>query len=194
MLFWWLGFGLLLAFRAWLCAGLVSANRIEGWALAIIESMSIGLGVVNAVVARRRDYRAIGLLVPLAYVAGVVLLPEPGCRMPAERWLLFIGAVGLSTWGLVALGLRFSIAGSTWVSLCEKGPYAFIRHPQLAARLLIIGSVATSGVDWYATAALVTCVALTFGVMDLEESMLRDATSWRRYAMRVRYRVLPGVW
>jgi hypothetical protein len=31
-------------------------------------------------------------------------------------------------------------------------------------------------------------------VIDLEESMLRDAMSWRRYAERVRYRVLPGVW
>jgi protein-S-isoprenylcysteine O-methyltransferase Ste14 len=194
MVYWWSGFGLLLLYRAWLCFGLMSSNRVEGWALAAIETMSIGLGVFNAVVARRRDYRAIGLLVPLAYAAGVVLLPAPGWRMASERWFLFIAAVGLSTWGLVALGLRFSIAGSTWISLCEKGPYAFVRHPQLAARLVIVGSVAMSGVDWSATAALVSCVALTFGVIDLEESMLRDAMSWRRYAERVRYRVLPGVW
>jgi protein-S-isoprenylcysteine O-methyltransferase Ste14 len=41
---------------------------------------------------------------------------------------------------------------------------------------------------------LVLCAALTFAVIDLEESMLQDFGAWREYAGRVRYRVLPGVW
>lgn len=194
MAYWWFGFVVLLGFRLWLCIELASSKCIEGWALAIVESSAMGLGIVNAIVARRRDDRAIGLLVPAAYFAGALLLPEPGWRMPIERWILFVAAVGLSTWGLAALGIRFSIAGSTWVSLCDRGPFAVIRHPQLAARLLIVCSVAMSGVDWQATAALVGCVAMTFAVIDLEESMLRELLAWRTYAGRVRYRVLPGVW
>ncbi len=125
-------------------------------------------------VARRRDYRPVGLLIPLAYAAGVVLLPDPGWRMASERWLLFFAAVGISTWGLFVLGWRFSLAGTSWVSLCDRGPYALIRHPQLMARYLIISSVAMSGVDWFGMASLVLCAALTFAVIDLEESMLQD--------------------
>jgi protein-S-isoprenylcysteine O-methyltransferase Ste14 len=194
MVYWWSGFVGLLVLRLWLLVGLVSSNRIEGWALALVEGASIALGIANAVVARRRDGRVVGLLVPLAYAVGIVLLPEPGGRMANERWLLFFVAVGLSTWGLLALGHRFSIAGSTWVSLCDRGPYAFVRHPQLAARLLIVSSIAMSGVDWEAMAALVMCAALTFGVMEAEESLLRSFGAWRQYSNRVRYCVLPGVW
>ncbi len=47
MVYWWSGFALLLSYRLWLCAGLLSSNRMEGWALGLIETSSIALGVAQ---------------------------------------------------------------------------------------------------------------------------------------------------
>jgi protein-S-isoprenylcysteine O-methyltransferase Ste14 len=194
MFYWWSAFALLLGCRVWLCCGMLSSTRIEAIGLALIEGASIVLGSVNAVAAKRRDYRPVGLVVPAAYAAGIWLLPQSGETLLAERWIVFVAAVSLSTCAMTCLGLRFSLGPTAWLSLCDWGPYRWMRHPQLAARLLIVVAVAMSGPDTLALCRLVGCVALTLAVIDVEESMLRNVGAWSDYAARVKWRLLPGVW
>lgn len=194
MLSWWCGFALLLVCRISLCARLLSTQQVEALGLVLIEGVSIVLGCINAVVAERRDERLLGLAVPAAYAAGILLLPHSGNEFVALRWFVFCGAVSLSTWGLVCLRERFSLAASSWVSLCDGGPYRWIRHPQLAGRLLIVVAVAMSGVDAVGLVRLAGCVVLTLTVIEVEESMLRGVGPWVEYARRVAWRLCPGVW
>src|SRR5262249_23931612 len=157
----------------------------EAIGLVLIEGTSIWLGCVNAFVAKQRDERLFGLVVPAAYATGILLLPRSGNEWIAARWFVFCAAVGLSAWGLLCLRERFSIAGRSWVSLCDWGPYRYVRHPQLAGRLLIVAAVAMSGVDALGHLKLVGCVMLTLTVIEIEESMLRGIDAWREYANRV---------
>jgi protein-S-isoprenylcysteine O-methyltransferase Ste14 len=193
MLYWWIGFVVLFACRVWLCIQLLSTHQVEAVGLVLIESASILLGCANAVVADRRDDRLVGLAVPAAYAAGIWLLPPSGSLLIGTRWTVFVVAVGLSAWGLVSLRERFSIAASSWVSLCDWGPYRWIRHPQLAGRLLIVTAVAMSGVDTVDLLRLAGCVVLTLTVIEIEESMLRSIDAWREYSRRVRWQLCPGV-
>lgn len=194
MFYWWSAFALLLGCRVWLCCGMLASTRIETIGLALIEAVSIVLGSLNAVAAKRRDYRPIGLVVPAAYAAGIMLLPASGETLLAERWILFVVAVLLSTCALACLGRRFSLGPTAWLSLCDWGPYRLIRHPQLAARLLIVLAVTISGVEAADLARLAGCVALTLAVIEVEESMLRNVGAWADYAARVKWRLCPGVW
>jgi protein-S-isoprenylcysteine O-methyltransferase Ste14 len=191
---WWLGFFALVAVRWLLLCGLVMSGRMEALGLAALECVALVLGVVNAVVSEDKDYRPRGFVVPICYALGVWLMPGGGESFLLARWVLFLIALWLSTWGLVCLGQRFSIGSSAWVSLCDWGPYGVIRHPQLFARLLILVSVAVSGVDWQGVALLTACACLTFIVIDLEESLLTQFEAWRNYRDRVCWRLLPGLY
>jgi protein-S-isoprenylcysteine O-methyltransferase Ste14 len=168
-------------------------HQVEAVGLVMIEGASILLGCANAMIAERRDRRTVGLVVPAAYAIGIFLLPASGVDLVLIRWLVFCIAVGLSAWGLVCLRERFSIAASSWVSLCDWGPYRVIRHPQLAGRLLIVVAVAMSGVDAIGLVRLAGCVVLTLTVIEIEESTLRGIGAWREYARRVRWQIVPGV-
>lgn len=193
MVYWWSGFVALVGCRVWLCARLLSTYEVEAIGLVMIEGVSIGVGCVNAAVAKHREERLVGLIAPAAYAIGIVLLPTSGSNLIVERWTLFCAATGLSAWGLICLRERFSIAASSWVSLCDWGPYQYMRHPQLAGRLLIVAAVAMSGVGALSLVRLAGCVVLTLAVVEIEESMLGGIDAWREYAKRVKWQLCPGV-
>ena len=79
--------------------------------------------------------------------------------------------------------------------MVSTGPYAHVRHPMYAgAVLFFIGTPLLLGSWWgLAAAPLIAAVMAVRAV--LEERVLADELpGYRRYAARVRYRLIPGVW
>lgn len=111
---------------------------------------------------------------------------------------------------LVILGYLFS----TWAFLTNKffsavvriqterghtvvdtGPYAWVRHPGYAGG--IIGYLLTPvalGTMWAMSPALLTAIVVILRTALEDYTLLEELPGYRAYAVRVRYRLLPGVW
>lgn len=191
---WWVCWGLLASYRAIQLVLMLLSGHWLGWLLLIPEGAALLLGVWNAFAAEERDYRLKGLWVPFCYAAGIFLIAGMGNPSPAS-FVFFVVAELLSVWALVCLGRRFSVAGAAWVSLCDKGPYRWVRHPQLLARCIFVCS-AFVGTDPTAgnVFRLLVAVLLTGSAVLHEEAFLALRREYRDYAERVRWRLLPGWW
>jgi protein-S-isoprenylcysteine O-methyltransferase Ste14 len=87
------------------------------------------------------------------------------------------------------------IASERGHRVVSSGPYAYVRHPMYAGTLLFfIGAPLLLG-SWYGLAAAPLLIAVMAVRAILEERMLADELpGYRDYVMRVRYRLIPGVW
>lgn len=190
---WWVGWAALVVVRVALLVGLSRSGPL--WALVWVpELLALLFGIGNAFMARKRDESVGGLLVPALYCLGLWAMNGVSFRGDIlSASLLSLGAV-LRLWALLNLGFRFSVAGSAWVSLCDTGPYRWLRHPQAAARLVSVLAVGI-GVGTLADVGRVLfAFASAVAVVVVEESALTRWEEWRGYASRVTSRVCPGVW
>ena len=76
------------------------------------------------------------------------------------------------------------------------GPYAFVRHPGYTAGILIIAASGLALGSWLA-AALVVIFSLPFLLYRAitEDRILRvELAGYSDYAVRVRWRLVPGIW
>lgn len=162
-----------------------------GFVLGVVEGAAFCLGICNAALSRRRDYRPVGLVTPLCYTLGFVIFPRPDF---AHSWLWFVlASFLLSTWALCYLGVRFTFGAASWVSLQDRGPYRFIRHPQSAARLLLILGCVPAMASCLDVLRLLSCVVLSLTIVVVEEGALMRSPEWRSYALRVKSRFIPGL-
>jgi protein-S-isoprenylcysteine O-methyltransferase Ste14 len=79
--------------------------------------------------------------------------------------------------------------------LISAGPYRYVRHPGYAGGLLAMlgGGVALG--SWWSLLPLLPVALLTLRRTVLEDRLLRsELPGYRRYARRVRRRLVPGVW
>ncbi|RLT43999.1 MAG: isoprenylcysteine carboxylmethyltransferase family protein [Chloroflexi bacterium] len=82
--------------------------------------------------------------------------------------------------------------GQTVVS---TGPYAVVRHPMYAGALILFLATPLLLGSWWGLAAAVALTAAMSLRIPLEERELRRSLpGYAEYALRVRYRLLPGVW
>jgi protein-S-isoprenylcysteine O-methyltransferase Ste14 len=87
------------------------------------------------------------------------------------------------------------IASERGHRVADSGPYAHVRHPMYAGALLFfIGTPLLLG-SWYGLAAVPVLTVVLAARAVMEERMLADELpGYRDYAMRVRYRLIPGLW
>lgn len=201
---WWLGTCCMAVIRLYLLGVLVQRGDIVSLSYCAIETLSLLFGLANLRAARWRDYSAGGLWVSFCYAVGVWLLPAPvyGGLPGFEVWFLptdilssFMSAFAfcLSAWALFCLKFRFTFGGSAWVSLCNSGPYAYIRHPQLTARMLIIMAVNLTAISYLGWLRCILCLALTYSVVLVEERGLRTLPEYNEYISYVPERFIPGL-
>jgi protein-S-isoprenylcysteine O-methyltransferase Ste14 len=126
--------------------------------------------------------------------SGVVLALAP----PAEVWPSLLawtfalgGAAALTS--LVFLGPRFGVLPA-WRGLARRGPYRLVRHPLYASELVMVLAAAAAGWSVPALGAGAGAIALLALRIGLEERLLARRRSYRRYARRVRWRLVPGLW
>ena len=119
--------------------------------------------------------------------------------------------------GLQALGLALLIASSAfimWVFIentfaaavvkvqserghhvISSGPYALVRHPMYSAAVLFMVGAALLLGSWWGTAVSPVFAVLFAVRIGIEErTLMTGLPGYADYAVRVRYRLLPGVW
>lgn len=78
----------------------------------------------------------------------------------------------------------------------SAGPYAFIRHPGYLAGIVVMLASGLALDSWIAAVMLViwTLPFLLYRVVTEDRVLLAELPGYRDYAVRVRWRLLPGVW
>jgi len=122
----------------------------------------------------------------------------------------------LAWWGCV-LGyalLITGIVGLTWAESVNKffeptvriqtdrghkvidtGPYALVRHPgYVSACLIFVGLPLSLGSLWALIPAVLSCLLLVLRTIWEDGTLRQELAGYKEYALRVRYRLLPGVW
>jgi protein-S-isoprenylcysteine O-methyltransferase Ste14 len=75
------------------------------------------------------------------------------------------------------------------------GPYQFVRHPMYAAGLLFLLSMPLALGSWYGLIPTFVCALFMIVRTYLEDRTLHEELEgYRDYAMRVGYRIVPGIW
>lgn len=109
----------------------------------------------------------------------------------ALAWIVFVWAMYVNRF-FSSIPRIQSERGHTVIS---TGPYRFVRHPGYTAALL---AAVTSGIalgSWISTFIAPIALALLVWRTMVEDRLLRrDLPGYADYAVRVRYRLVPGVW
>jgi protein-S-isoprenylcysteine O-methyltransferase Ste14 len=113
---------------------------------------------------------------------------------------LVIGAIGMGlfVWAMSVNPFFSSVAriqADRGQRVFSAGPYAILRHPGYAGRLLyhVAGGLALNSL--LAIIPLVIVVAFFAQATMIEDRMLQDELAgYGDYAAKVRYRLIPGVW
>jgi len=75
------------------------------------------------------------------------------------------------------------------------GPYALVRHPMYAAVIpLYLSSPLALGSFWALVPAAFIPLALIARIFNEEKVLSRELEGYRKYARRVKYRLIPGLW
>lgn len=196
--------------QAWLYSGLFLGAAIGGrlWA----EQRHPGLTAERQNIESVQDAKAwdkvlaplmaVSVVFPLVIVAGLDHRYKWSPDFPP--WLMVIGFV------LIAAGYAFAawafaenrffssvvrIQTDRGHSVCDTGPYRFVRHPGYAGNVLpLFGIVLALGSVWTlipAAAALIITVIRTA----LEDKTLQEELpGYRDYSRRVRFRLIPWVY
>lgn len=185
---WWLltlGLGLI---RATFLLRMTISNPVV-ILFGLFDFAAIALGTWNLLRAKHRHYSVSSLAVPVLYLLGLMLLP----RMQSVQFagvsagLVLIGPclTGLS---LLALRGRFTYGGTTWVSLCDKGLYRWVRHPQQAGRMVFcLGVLVATGSPWALVCGLLGALVAVF-----EERDLVAYPEYVEYRKKVKWWFIPG--
>jgi len=187
----WINLSVLCARYIW---GLVLLAALTPLSIAygLVELLGVGLTCFNEVVHVKRDESWLGLVVPTGYMLGICMLPIGGQSFAVQSVLAVnVALLAALKWHFWA---RYTSGLSSWVSLCDTGPYRLIRHPQNLLSLFsrycfFIGF--PNMWNFY-----IVSIASLFTVMSIlaEERFLSQFPEYREYLDRVRWRLVPWVW
>lgn len=77
----------------------------------------------------------------------------------------------------------------------DFGPYAIVRHPLYTTMFFLLPGIALALGSYWALIPASLCIALLIVRTALEDRLLRqELAGYESYALRVRYRLVPGVW
>lgn len=144
---------------------------------------------------------ALSISFPLVIVAG--LDHRFGWSPVFPLWITLIGLIlialgyAIGVWAIVENRYFSSVVriqterGHT---VCDSGPYRFVRHPGYAGNILpLLGIVLALGSIWtLIPAAVALIIAVTRTTLE-DRTLLEELPGYRDYAQRVTYRLIPGV-
>lgn len=141
----------------------------------------------------RLDRRRLGQLVPILYLVGYVVVPTSRPTPPLFQ-VLGLFHLTATIYAVFTLGKGYTAGVHSWRVLVDRGPYRLVRHPLLL--LGIVGRVIMIAAHFTLLNLLggVLFLLATLVVLYLEETFLHTVPEWSRYAKRVKWRLLPGVW
>ena len=130
-----------------------------------------------------------GTLAPL-FVRPADLAPMP---------LLWVGAAAQGTGNVLAvagicdLGRSFGIVAAHR-GIKSGGLYQYVRHPIYAAYLLAFGGFVLAHPSTHNGVVLLVWAGIQIARIHAEERLLFGDPQYRTYALRVRHRLIPGMW
>lgn len=139
----------------------------------------------------------------LGFVA-LLLVPALDVRWNGARVPAALSAIGdtliLAGFYLVFLVFRENTFAASTIEVAgdqrviSTGPYAIVRHPMYAGGLLFMAATPLALGSWWGFVPFVVVVAvIVWRLMD-EERLLRERLpGYAAYCMKVKWRLLPGV-
>jgi protein-S-isoprenylcysteine O-methyltransferase Ste14 len=107
-------------------------------------------------------------------------------------------AMGMVIWALrhnEYLSARIRIQSERGQRVADTGPYAYIRHPNYAGAFLLGLSSGLVFASWPSILPMLLYVGLlVYRTLNEEKVLLAELEGYGKYAARVRYRFVPGIW
>jgi protein-S-isoprenylcysteine O-methyltransferase Ste14 len=116
----------------------------------------------------------------------------------AIGYLLLLIGIAVMTWAM-AVNKFFEptvrIQADRGHKVIETGPYAIVRHPGYVSGSLIFMGIALSlGSLWALIPAGLATLVLILRTRWEDQTLQAELASYKEYAKRVRYKLIPGVW
>jgi protein-S-isoprenylcysteine O-methyltransferase Ste14 len=90
---------------------------------------------------------------------------------------------------------RATVEVSEGQTLSDKGPYGVVRHPMYSSMIVLgVGVALLLGSWWALLCGLATIPVIAVRLLDEERVMLAELPGYAAYKLKVRSRLLPGVW
>ncbi len=194
--------------RGWLFLGVLLASSI----LMTLYLRRVNPDVIAGRVNRHERPRRWDLLLGAIFMLPTILaipivaalddgryhwLPVPWWVCVLGYALLIIGMVGV-TWA-ESVNKFFEptvrIQTDRGHTVIDAGPYAMVRHPGYAAAcLLVLGMPLSLGSFWALIPAVISYLLLVLRTVWEDQTLREELVGYEEYALRVRFRLIPGVW
>jgi len=77
----------------------------------------------------------------------------------------------------------------------STGPYAIVRHPMYLAELIMfIFAPLALGSYWAVIVNVLLIALLAVRIVTEEEVLFKELSGYREYTLKIRYRLVPGIW
>jgi protein-S-isoprenylcysteine O-methyltransferase Ste14 len=121
---------------------------------------------------------------------------------PMPQWtivpgiaLVLLGQAGIFWVFRANTYARATVEVSEGQTITDTGPYALVRHPMYTAMLLLSLAVPLALGSWWALAvAALSFPILAWRLADEEAVMLKELPGYGEYRMKVKSRLVPGIW
>ena len=144
---------------------------------------------------------AVSMTFPLVIVAG--LDHHFGWSSEFPLWINIIGFIlvifgySFAAWALIEN--RF-FSGVVRIQkdrghfVCDSGPYRIVRHPGYAGNIIALpGIVMGLGSVWTIIPVIAAVIIALIRTILEDKTLIEELPGYRDYALRVRYRLIPGV-
>ncbi len=145
---------------------------------------------------------ALSFSFPLVIIAGLDHRYEWTPSFPL--WVNISGLVlialgyAFATWALIEnrfFSTTVYIQTDRGHSVCDSGPYAFVRHPGYAGNLLAVAGIIMGLNSLWSLIPAMAALVITVMRTSLEDRTLHDELpGYSDYAKRVNYRLFPGIY
>jgi protein-S-isoprenylcysteine O-methyltransferase Ste14 len=163
-------------------------------ALVLINTVVGVLFLVRKPLLRQASLGSILLSLPALVALGLAFkLAPPLNQWPVWANALFLGGAGIVLTAFVYLGRCFAVLPAARGTV-DRGPYRVVRHPAYTGELLMVLGCFLAGPRPVTALLLLAALPCVVVRLLMEEMVLKQQDSYRRYAARVRWRLLPRVW
>ena len=144
---------------------------------------------------------ALSLVFPLVIVAGLDhrfgWSPEFPIWLNIAGFLLITFGYAFASWAIIENRFFSSVTRIQMDRghiVCDSGPYRIVRHPGYAGNILALpGIVLALGSVWTIIPAIIALIIAVIRTTLEDKTLQEELQGYRDYVIRVRYRLIPGV-
>lgn len=181
----------------WSLVGLSDVNPLVSPVRLAAAALGASVGVLiirRSAAGRAGTWRTAAAALPSVSMGFVAtqLAPHPE-GWPALAQGMFVAGCMIAIASFLTLDRSFAVLPAVR-AIVTGGPYRIVRHPAYVGELLLAAACWSAAPSVLSGGLVLLGVALTMLRIRVEERLLGSEPSYAEYAVRVRYRLLPGVW